>query len=79
MTRAVIDTNVVVAALIRPRGAPGELLRRLRDGHFVAIVSRPILEEIEAVLARPWLRESTTSMIETSKPCCGSWPCERSW
>ena len=55
--RAVVDTNVLVAGLIRPRGAPGEVLRRLRDAHFVAIVSRPLLEEIEAVLARPWLRE----------------------
>lgn len=55
--RAVVDTNVLVAGLIRPRGAPGEVLRRLRDAHFVAIVSRPLLEKLEAVLARPWLRE----------------------
>jgi putative PIN family toxin of toxin-antitoxin system len=54
--RAVVDTNVVVAGLLRPRGAPGEVLRRLRDGSFVPVVSRPILEEVESVLARPWLR-----------------------
>jgi len=54
--RAVVDTNVVVSGLILPRGAPGEALRALRDGRYLAIVSRPILEEIAAVLARDWLQ-----------------------
>ena len=55
--RAVIDSNVIVSGLIRPRGAPGSILRALRDRHFLALVSPPILEEIVAILTRPWLTE----------------------
>ena len=55
--RAVIDSNVIVSGLIRPRGAPGNILRALRDRLFLAIVSPPILEEIVAILARSWLQE----------------------
>ncbi len=55
--RAVIDTNVVVSGLIRPRGAPGEVLRGLRDRRFVAIVTEMLLEEMVAILSRPWLQE----------------------
>ena len=54
--QAVIDTNVIVSGLIRPRGAPGSVLRSLRDRRFVALVSPPILEELVAILARPWLQ-----------------------
>ena len=54
--RAVIDTNVVVSGLIRPRGVPGGVLRALRDRRFVGIVSPEILEELAATLARSWLQ-----------------------
>jgi len=54
--RAVIDTNVIVSGLIRPRGAPGNILRALRDRRFLALVSTPILEELVAILTRPWLQ-----------------------
>jgi len=54
--RAVIDTNVLLSGLIRPRGAPGTIVRALRDGRIVPILSRPMLEEIAAVLSRPWLQ-----------------------
>lgn len=55
--RAVLDTNVLVSGLIRPRGAIGLVLRGLRDRRFVSIASRPMLEEIADVLGRPWLRD----------------------
>ena len=55
--RAVIDTNVLVSGLLRPRGAPGAVVRALRDRRFVAVVSPAILEEIIDVLSRPWLRD----------------------
>lgn len=55
--RAVIDTNVLISGLIRPRGAPGAVLRALRDRRFVAVVSPAILDEIIDVLSRPWLRD----------------------
>ena len=44
--RAVIDTNILVSGLIRPRGAPGAVLCALRDRRFLAVVSPAILDEI---------------------------------
>jgi uncharacterized protein len=54
--RAVIDTNILLSGLIRPRGAPGAIVQALRDGRIVPILSRPMLEEIGEVLSRPWLQ-----------------------
>ena len=53
--RAVIDTNVIVSGVIRPLGAPGEILRAIRDRRLVPLLSPPIFEEIVDVLSRPWL------------------------
>jgi putative PIN family toxin of toxin-antitoxin system len=55
--RVVVDTNVLLSGLIRPRGAPGAIVRALREGRIVPVLSRPMLEEIGAVLSRPWLQE----------------------
>jgi len=54
--RAVIDTGVLVSALIRRQGTTGEVLRLLRDGRFTAVYSTDILVEIVDVLGRPALR-----------------------
>ncbi len=55
--RVVVDTNVLLSGLIRPRGAPGAIVRALKEGRIVPVLSRPMLEEIGAVLSRPWLQE----------------------
>jgi putative PIN family toxin of toxin-antitoxin system len=54
--RAVIDTNVVVSALIRPKGTAAVLWRRLREGVFTAVFSTELIDEIAAVLCRPRIR-----------------------
>jgi putative PIN family toxin of toxin-antitoxin system len=54
--RAVIDTGVLVSALIRRQGTTGEVLRALRDGRFTAVYSTDLLVEIIDVLGRPALR-----------------------
>lgn len=51
--RAVIDTNVWVSALLTPHGHPAQVVKAFRDGLFEAVVSEPLLNEIEAVLLRP--------------------------
>jgi putative PIN family toxin of toxin-antitoxin system len=51
--RAVIDTNVYVAALLSRDGAPARVVRALADGLFDAIVCPQLLAELEGVLARP--------------------------
>jgi putative PIN family toxin of toxin-antitoxin system len=54
--RAVIDTGVLVSALLRRQGTTGDVLHALRDGRFTAIYSIGILAEIIDVLGRPHFR-----------------------
>jgi putative PIN family toxin of toxin-antitoxin system len=54
--RAVVDTNIIVSALIRPAGAAGILMRRLRKGAFTAVFSPELIDEIAAVLCHPKIR-----------------------
>lgn len=56
MPRAVLDTNVLVSALISPGGPSATLLLELRAGAFELVVSRTLLEELREVLARPKFR-----------------------
>jgi putative PIN family toxin of toxin-antitoxin system len=54
--RAVLDTNVLVSALISPGGPSAALLLELRAGSFELVTSQLLLEELSDVLARPKLR-----------------------
>jgi putative PIN family toxin of toxin-antitoxin system len=54
--RAVIDTGVLVSALIHRQGTTGEVLHALRDGRFIVVYSTGILVEIIDVLGRSTLR-----------------------
>ena len=51
--RAVLDTNVLVAAARSSLGASFALLKALRERRFIALVSVPLMLEYEAVLSRP--------------------------
>jgi len=44
--KAVIDTNVFLAALINSSGAPAKIRRHWLDGHFLLVTSLPV--ELEA-------------------------------
>jgi len=50
--RAVLDTNVYVAALLSRTGAPARLVQGLGDGLFDAIVCPRLIAELSGVLAR---------------------------
>ena len=56
MTRAVLDPNVLVAAVLSPQGAPADCLRAHADGRFELIVSERLLTELAEVLARDKFR-----------------------
>lgn len=56
MRRVVLDSGVLVSALISPAGAPAKLLARARDGGFELVVSPLLLAELESVLAREKFR-----------------------
>ena len=53
MTRAILDTNVYVAALLSRDASPARLIRALSEGLFDAIVCPRLLGELRGVLARP--------------------------
>jgi len=55
MLRAVVDTNVWVSAFLNPRGHPALVLGAFRNGRFVPILSRRLVEELIDVLSRPRL------------------------
>lgn len=57
MIRAVVDTNILVRAVIKPLGTVGPVLRRLRDGAYVLIYSEPLLTELVDVLNRPRIKD----------------------
>ena len=51
--RVVVDTNILVSALIRPDGTVGSVLKHLRDGAYTLLYSKSSLEELVDVLTRP--------------------------
>lgn len=52
MTRAVLDTNVLISALLFP-GLPSRLVTAWQEGMFVPVASSPILDEYVRALAYP--------------------------
>lgn len=59
--RAVLDANVLVSALLSPRGAPARLLSAWLEGVFEIVASPALLAELQRVLQYPKLRERITS------------------
>jgi putative PIN family toxin of toxin-antitoxin system len=56
VARAVLDPNVLIAALISPRGAPAALYLALSRGDFELVASPLLLGELDRVLARAKFR-----------------------
>jgi putative PIN family toxin of toxin-antitoxin system len=55
--RAVLDPNVIISALLAPRGTPAKVLRAWLDGAFELVASEALLEELDRALAYPKLRK----------------------
>lgn len=53
MTRIVLDTNVVVSALIQPFGNEAQVIHAVLAGTVTPCFSNEMLEEYAGVLARP--------------------------
>jgi len=51
--RAVIDTNILVRAMLKPGGSVGPVVDLLRDGRYVFLYSEATLNELIDVLGRP--------------------------
>jgi uncharacterized protein len=57
MFRVVLDPGVLIAAVLSPKGAPAELLRRWLAGDYELVVSDKVLAELKRVLLRPKFRK----------------------
>jgi hypothetical protein len=51
--RVVLDTNVLVSALLNPEGAPGAVLDLVLVGVLVPVFDQRLVDECREVLARP--------------------------
>ena len=69
--RAVLDTNVVVAALLW-RGPPHVLLEKVRDGDLLLVSSATLLAELADVLWRESLQPSWHERKPQSSMCSAS-------
>lgn len=55
MHRIVLDTNVLVSALLTPQGPPARVFEGSLEGRWETVVTPEILEEYAIVLRRPHL------------------------
>jgi putative PIN family toxin of toxin-antitoxin system len=53
--RAILDTNVLISAILSPRGSPARLLLAWEAGAFELVVSPALLAELARALAYPKL------------------------
>lgn len=60
MPRAVLDTNVLISALISPSGPSAALLLEFRAGAFELVASPTLLAELREVLGREKFRRYVT-------------------
>src|SRR5688572_3317985 len=82
--RAVLDTNVLVAAFRSRRGASFEVYRRLRQGEWTPIVSNHLVYEYEEVmkLSATELGLSLADVDELLAAVCARadlWPLAHGW
>ena len=55
--RAVVDTNILIRAVIKPEGTVGPILPRLVAGEYVLVYSRPLLAELLEKLELPRIKD----------------------
>ena len=67
MIRAVLDTSVLVSALLEPLGPSAELLRKASSGAFELLVSETILDELKSFLCRTRIRKRLENPREESE------------
>lgn len=54
--RAVLDANILVSAVLRPKGVPAQILQAWRQGQCHVVTCEQILTEAAEVLALPRIR-----------------------
>jgi len=54
--RLILDTNILLSALLSPRGDPAKLRAAWERKQFTLVVSNELLAELRSVLSRPFFR-----------------------
>jgi len=54
--RIVLDTNVLVSAMLKPMSKPGLILDAVLGGKLILVVNQAIFDEYSEVLSRPRLK-----------------------
>lgn len=65
---AVIDTNVLVSAMLKWQSVPGNVMEFVLDGFIIPVLNKEIVAEYRTVLARPKFRldeEIITDIIDS--------------
>jgi putative PIN family toxin of toxin-antitoxin system len=62
MIRALLDTNVLVSAAIKPQGKPAQILQ-LAAARYELLCTEFILNELADVLARPHLQKKYRDLV----------------
>jgi len=57
MIRAVVDTNILLRAVIKPAGTVGPVITRLRNGDYTLWYSQSLIDELLGKLALPRIRQ----------------------
>lgn len=55
--RVVLDTNILVSALMIPLGSPAAIYRAWQQGHFTLLTCAEHLDELRATLRKPPIAE----------------------
>ncbi|MBM3514718.1 MAG: putative toxin-antitoxin system toxin component, PIN family [Alphaproteobacteria bacterium] len=66
--RCVIDTNVFVSGIVRPRGIPLAIMNGLIDGRFANVTCHHILGELARVLTLKF----RMAVAKLTRPCLSS-------
>jgi uncharacterized protein len=67
MIRVVLDTNIIVSALLQPLGAPAQIFLLALSGALQLCMSGSIYAEYEEVISRPRFGRSQTTIVDTLK------------
>lgn len=68
--RAVVDTNILVSALLSPGGVSAQLITAIRNRTLIPVISQSILAEYAEVLNRPrfgFASDRVASLLEDMK------------
>ncbi len=55
-----LDTNTLISSLISREGNPAKIIEKLAAGTIINYISKPILQEVDAVMKRPKIKGITS-------------------